>query len=127
VTADLTAVTAGKGAGPLAIVELVIIAGWVLFFAVMLIYAAVLFTARGRRQRQRQAQRRPRAGPRIGTLPPGVDDLRRVDPGFDEQCQRWSWVGPELLRKRSWWGREKLARWGRRKFAESLGTLPKNA
>ena len=88
VTVALTAVAAGKGLTPLAIVELVIIASWVLFFAVMLIYAAVMFTARGRGQRQRQAQhpeRRQHAGPRMGTLPPGVDDLRRVDPDFDGQ------------------------------------------
>jgi RimJ/RimL family protein N-acetyltransferase len=28
-------------------------------------------------------------------------------------------VGPELLRKRSWWGQENFERWGRKKFAKS--------
>ena len=28
-------------------------------------------------------------------------------------------MGPELLRRRSWWGRKNFEQWGRNKFAES--------
>jgi hypothetical protein len=84
VTAALTGAAAKPGLTPLGLVELVVIASWILFFAVMLVYAAVLFTARGRSRRRREARRKP-AGPRAGRLPAGMDVLRREDPGFGEQ------------------------------------------
>jgi hypothetical protein len=38
------------------------------------------------------------------------------------RCQGPIHVGPEPLRKRSWWGQELFAQWGRHKFATSVHT-----
>ena len=40
------------------------------------------------------------------------------------RCQRPIQVGPELLRRRSWWGRKNFGQWGRNKFAESGDLVP---
>jgi hypothetical protein len=75
---------AKAGIPALGYVLLVIILSWALLFAVLLAYAAVLFTARGNGQRRRQASRGA-AMPRRASQPAGLDALRRADPGFDEQ------------------------------------------
>ncbi len=85
VTASLSATPAAENAG-LAIwgaIEVIAVVGWILLFATLLIYMAVLLTSRRRTQRRRDAA--PRIVTRVGTVPPGLDALRRADPGFDEQ------------------------------------------
>jgi hypothetical protein len=64
-------------------IGLVIILSWALLFGVLLAYAAVVFTARGRAQRRRLSHRA--AMPRRASQPAALDALRRADPGFDEQ------------------------------------------
>jgi hypothetical protein len=49
----------------------------------------------------------------------GQKNLLRPWQSPSPRCQRPIRVGPELLRKRSWWGQEKLEEWGRKHFAES--------
>ena len=84
-------VTAGLAAGSSAgltafgIAELVVIISWIAFFAVLVIFAAVVLTSRGRGQRRRQAERQWPARPRAGRVPAGIDAIRRADPRFDDQ------------------------------------------
>src|ERR1700733_15894570 len=67
------------------IVVLVVIGTWILLLAVLLIYAAVVYSRRDRVQRQRRVLPRSPARPRSGRLPAGVTALRDSDPAFDEQ------------------------------------------
>ena len=85
VTASTSAAPAGEHVG-LAIwgvIEGIAVVGWILLFATLLIYMAVLITSRRRGQRRRDAA--PRVVTRAATEPPGLDALRRADPDFDEQ------------------------------------------
>jgi hypothetical protein len=75
---------AHQGFSALSIAVLVVIASWIALFAVLLLYAAVIFARRGRTQRQAGPLARP-AGLRSGRLPAGLTALRGEDPGFDEQ------------------------------------------
>jgi hypothetical protein len=78
--------TASKaGADAFGILEGIVFLSWVLLFAVMLLYLAVVTTARGRSARRRAALRALRPPRRAGRLPAGIDALRRADPNFDEQ------------------------------------------
>jgi hypothetical protein len=85
--ASAGAAGAGAGAGLTAfgIIELVVIGSWIVFFAVLLIFAAVVLTRRGRGQRRRDAQRQRPARPRPARLPAGLDAIRQSDPRFDDQ------------------------------------------
>jgi hypothetical protein len=78
--------TAAKaGVTAFGIVELIVVLSWVALFAVMLLFLAVVTTTRGRSARRRAAVRALRPPRRAGTLPAGIDALRRADPAFDEQ------------------------------------------
>jgi hypothetical protein len=68
-----------------AIIEIVIVGSWILLFAVLLIFLAVMYASRGRSQRRRGAGRGAPARPRAGRLPAGMTALRNADPDFDEQ------------------------------------------
>ncbi|MGO8960657.1 MAG: hypothetical protein ACLQFR_25260 [Streptosporangiaceae bacterium] len=79
------------GLTALGIVELVVIAAWVLLFAVLLRLLAVTISRRGRGQPRRAAAAR-RSGGRSGARPAPAGShpaelavLRRADPTFDEQ------------------------------------------
>jgi hypothetical protein len=72
------------------IAVLVVVGSWVLLFAVLLLfYLALVIAHRGRRPSVPSSAAVPRApaarGPRAGSLPAGMDALRRADPHFDEQ------------------------------------------
>ena len=85
VTASLSALPAAENAGLVVwgVLELIAVVGWILLFATLLIYMAVVITSRRRTQRRRDAA--PRVAMRAGTVPPGLDAMRRADPSFDEQ------------------------------------------
>jgi hypothetical protein len=81
------AVAAGHPQGPwstaFGVIELVVIASWVLMFALLFGILGVTIVTRGRAQRRRAA--RPSPAPRDGELPARLTELRRGDPQFDEQ------------------------------------------
>ena len=68
----------------------------------------------------------------VELAPPGQHQLLSAPPRWGQNILQLPWqtafvaakraihVGPEALRKRSWWGQEKFARWGRNNFAESV-------
>jgi hypothetical protein len=77
---------AKAGLSVLGIIELIVIASWILLFAVMLIYLAVLLASRRRGQRRAPAAKPVNpASRRSAVRPAGLDVLRRADPHFDEQ------------------------------------------
>jgi hypothetical protein len=79
--------TARTGASSaLAIVEAVVIVSWIVFFAVLLIFGAIVYTSRSA-SRRRSLRRRANvtAVRRAGREPAGLGQLRRADPHFDEQ------------------------------------------
>ncbi len=67
----------------------------------------------------------------VGLAPPRQFQLLLAPPRWSRNLLQLPWqsplprcqwplgAGPELLRRRSWWGRKNLERWGRNKFAES--------
>ena len=67
------------------IFEAIVFLSWIALFAVMLLFLAVVTTARGRSSRRRAALRALRPPRRAVRLPDGIDALRRADPSFDEQ------------------------------------------
>jgi hypothetical protein len=82
------ALAAGNGAGragadALGIFWAVVIASWILLFAVMLGLAVVVYGARGRSRRRAAAAGPP--PPRLTASPPGLAALMRSDAHFDEQ------------------------------------------
>jgi hypothetical protein len=74
---------ASPGAEAVRIIELTVLAAWVLTFVVLLTYLAVVVIARGSAERRSSAARPGR--PRTGLLPAGLRALREADPDFDEQ------------------------------------------
>jgi hypothetical protein len=84
----------GSGAGLLAdgpvatafgIIEVIVFASWALLFAVLIAMLVTFTLMRGRRQRRRAAAPSPGADPRLRGL---LAELRRSDPGFDEELLR---------------------------------------
>jgi hypothetical protein len=82
-----TTASAASGAGmtALGVFVLVLIASWILLFAVLIGYLALVISVRSRRQRRRRAAQAALPVPRVPMIPAELGALHQADPHFDEQ------------------------------------------